>query len=309
MDSIKNKNILITGGYGFYGSHLAQKLAVANAVTLSVKKTKETQKKYKYVEVNLADPDFVKQLVPDGYDYIFHFAGNADQTLSVQNPIYDLTVNTLSTLKFLEYIKNTNKNCRLILASSVTVYGGNKDDLLSEKKSMPDPMSNYGVSKLAAEYYLRSYFYQHGIKSISFRIFSTYGPGLKRQIVFDLLNNLKANKDQLTVIGDGLQYRDMSYIDDQVENILTLVNKADFGGESYNLGSGTSYSTKAIAIEIIKAMNLKTEIVFTGQSRVFDANSWTADNSKILSLGCSYQTKLSDGLAKTVTWFNGLESR
>jgi len=304
-ESIKGKNILITGGAGFIGSHLANLLKTDNKVFVIGKTKPDIIPDGVLFEVyDICDDKFLTFLENESFDYIFHFAGNASPQISLEDPEYDFQVNLLSTFKILNILKKNKSKTKFIYASSVAVYGDCKDDLLSEDSSMTLPISNYGVSKLSAEKYVCAFNKQYGVNSISLRIFSTFGPGLKRQIVYDLINKLSNNPKSLEILGDGTESRDMTFVFDQVKNIVKVAQYADYNGEVYNLGSGQAYSTKYIAELIAKTMNLNPKFIFTKNIRVFDGHTWTADIAKIKDFGCDNFTDFNEGIEETINWYN-----
>ncbi|MDD5146009.1 MAG: NAD(P)-dependent oxidoreductase [Candidatus Pacebacteria bacterium] len=300
---IKNKKILITGGTGFIGSHLTKELAVNNKVWVLDRIKKENQPGVVFIKSDLTKKHSLSFLDRIKFDYIFHLAGNADLNFASKHPIDDFNMNAGATLFLLEKIKSLKSRPKFVFASSVTVYGKCADSKLKENRSLTIPLSNYGVSKLAAERYVFAFASQYNIRAISLRIFSTYGPGLKRQVIYDFIDKLNSNSNQLEILGDGSQARDMVYIDDQIKNIIKIAQKAFYKGEVYNLCSGNLYTTKELAHCVVLAMKMRPKLVFTNKIRVFDGQSWRGDSSIIKKMGCSTPTSLSTGIKKTVLWY------
>lgn len=300
---IKNKKILITGGTGFIGSHLANKLATQNKVWITGRK-KPVVYSGNFLKADIRDNKFINYIKNSKFDYIFHLAGNAVLETAFQSPVLDFEINAFATLRILEALRFLKHRPKFIFASSVAVYGACRDKKLTEDISVTIPISNYGVAKLAAERYVFTFAKQYGLPAVTFRIFPTYGPGLKRQIVYDFIKKLDKNQTKLEILGDGTQARDLVFIEDLVENMIKVSHKAKYKGEVYNLCSGKLYSTKRIAYCVARAMGLRPEFVFTGKIRIFDGQSWLGNNSKIKKLGCKTTTSLQKGIAETVCWYN-----
>jgi UDP-glucose 4-epimerase len=299
------KKILVTGGTGFIGSHLAAALAEDNQVWVTGRsgQPKDLSKNITFAGVDITTEGFHELIKHEQFDAIFHFAANVDPHRSVMEPWKDFEANLLATFTLLETLRGLKKKPSLIFASSVAVYGSCKDKKLSEDSSVPAPISPYGVSKLAAEKYVYVYARDFGIPAISLRIFSTYGPGLRRQVVYDFIDKLAKNPAKLEIIGDGSQARDLVFIDDQVANIIKVSEGAQYTGEVYNLGSAELYTTKDIAMAVIKGLDIKPEIVFTGEVRKSDGQTWRADIAKMKKLGGQINVSLVAGISKTVAWY------
>ncbi|MEK7546585.1 MAG: NAD-dependent epimerase/dehydratase family protein [Patescibacteria group bacterium] len=299
-----NRKVLVTGGTGFIGSNLVKELAKINQVVVVGRNNWQGQlpKKTRFIRADVRSSKFLKFLKNSHFDYIFHFAGNADPYCSVQKPIIDFKTNAVSTLKILEILRGLKSRPRFVFASSVAVYGNCRDKKLSEDISVPLPISPYGVSKLTGERYVSVYARQYGIPALSLRLFSTYGPGHKRQIIFDFIEKLSKNPEDLEIIGDGKQARDLVFIDDQIKNIIRVAERGNYDGSVYNLGSGKLYSTLEIAKTVGSAMGLRPQISFTGRLRSSDGQVWRADIKKIVKLGCRITTPLNSGIIKTVAW-------
>lgn len=135
------------------------------------------------------------------------------------------------------------------------------------------------------------------------RLSATYGPGLKKQVVYDFVQKLLADPTKLAVLGDGSEIRDLSYIDDQVEGLLVLAEKAEYEGEVYNLGSGQGISITDLAAKIIKAMGLEASIVLEkAKLEKHHGHTWILDIKKAASLGHKPKTDFDTGLRKTIEW-------
>jgi nucleoside-diphosphate-sugar epimerase len=306
---LAKQRVLITGGTGFIGSHLLEKILAQNPSEVKVlsyqnsseflKDSLETVEFSRFKD----SADFIKQILDFEPDYLFLLGGNSDPRFSVNDPIRDFELNVFNHLKLLEAIKQKElQKIKIIYTSSVAVYGSNECKDHSET-SFTNPDSPYGVSKLAFEKYLRVFCKLYGLKGFSIRVFSTYGARLRKQVVYDFINRLLENPHKLELIGDGQEIRDLTYIDDQIQGILALTENGDYKGEAYNIGSGTGTKIIDLAYEISKQMNLTPEIVCTvNKTEKHHGKIWIADIRKALALGYKPQINLEEGLKKTIQW-------
>ena len=202
-------------------------------------------------------------------------------------------------MSILEAIKDSNSECQLWFSSSVAVYGKTTKNIQSED-DICFPISKYGVSKLMGEEHIKYYSRVYNLNVGSFRIFSTFGPGLKRQVVYDILMKLKNNPKKLKLFGSGKEGRDICFIDNQVDRMQFVSNAVVPKGDVFNIGSGKISTISEIAINIINILKKKTIVEFTDQKRSFDGVQWIADTSKIENIGYEKNESLYEGLEKTV---------
>lgn len=303
---MKGKKILITGGAGFIGSHLAEALARENRVVVADKKKRRPRmppKNVAYWTMDVLGRRFLERAMRARFDYIFHLAGNVDLNVAFKRPAYDFKENVVATFALLEALRRAHHRPRLIFTSSAAVYRGSAKTSLKEDTSLTRPVSTYGAAKLAGERYLDAYARLYGVPAITLRLFPTYGPRLRRQIVYDFIRKLDQNPAELLIIGDGTQERDIVFVGDQVASIVRVAERAQYKGEVYNLCSGKSHTTVGIAKAVVRAMKLKPRFVFTKKTRAFDAQRWVGDPTKIKKLGCRYRTSLEEGVRRTVAWY------
>jgi nucleoside-diphosphate-sugar epimerase len=246
--------ILVTGGAGFIGSNLVDRLineghkvfVIDNL--LSGKKENLNKKAIFYK----ADICHLEKILPlfKGIDYVFHLAANPRVIFSVENPIESHKVNVDGNLNVL-YSSYKNRVKRLIFASSSAVYGDIKKLPLKENMD-PKPVSPYGLHKLIGEYYCKLFSNLYNLETVCLRYFNVYGPrmdlnGLYALVIGKFLKLKKENKP-LIIYGDGKQTRDFIYVDDVVKaNILAMKSKKVGKGEVINICSGKNYSINYIA--------------------------------------------------------------
>jgi len=288
MFTLKNKNILITGGAGFIGSELAQELLVLGCRIKIIDKNEK------------GSPDLKKFLVNhknlEKFDFIFHLAGNSSIRPSVENPRFDLEQNVGYTLLLLESLKQLKKKPLLIYASSAAVYGIPKKIPIRESDPML-PISPYGISKMAAERYIAFYTQEYGIKSLILRFFSVYGPGQKKQAIFRFSKRMRDNEDIET---DFHQNRDFIYINDLLGAILLAVRNCKGEGEVYNIATGQPKTLKEVVKVIARIWGVKPVIKHEKDKISFYTEK--VDISKIKKLGFRPKIKFEDGIKKIKEW-------
>lgn len=308
MSLWQGKQILITGGAGFIGSHLAQQLnhEAAHVTILDPHASPDNPNLMDFasslqlwqsrVEEALGNFDVSR------FDFIFHLGGNPYVPPSVENPLMDYEKNLQTTFRLLECLRAKPK-ARLIYASSAAVYG-NPAKLPVRESDPTFPISPYGVSKLASERYVAVYSQLYGIRGSSVRMFSVYGAKQRKQVIFDIFQKLLANPTSLEVLGDGSQQRDFCYVTDAVNALMQIAEKAPAKGEVYNVASGHSHSINEIIAIWTKLLRLNPHITYTGQSRAGDPEKWSADISALKALGFSPQLSLEQGIAKLKAWYD-----
>jgi len=296
------KEILIVGGQGFIGRSLAQFYRQEGHEVIT------TTKYYKSSESNCLELDyskdsFLKIFQEMEYKKIFFLSGNPYPGLSFNNCNKDIDQTLIPLVNAVEALKESSFKGDFWFASSVAVYG--KTDLEVQRETdICNPLSNYAVVKLAGENYLKMMSLTSYLNLGSFRIFSTFGENLKRQLIYDIFTKIKSDPYNISLFGSGMEVRDLSYVDDQVKRIKLVADNIRPQGDIYNLGSGESTSIKSVAEEIVKIIGYGTKINFTSEYRAFDGNSWVASMDKLEKLAPNPKSSLYDSLIKTI---NSLE--
>jgi UDP-glucose 4-epimerase len=313
---VKHNNILVTGGAGFIGSHILDKLmeegfdvtVIDNLETgrLENLAQHEKNKDFHFIRGDIRDFDLVKETLRD-IDAVFHLAALASVTRSVKDPILTNDINVVGTLNLLKASSDLGVK-RFVFASSAAIYGEAKSPLKKEDM-FPNPTSPYGVSKLAAENYVRVFYNAYGLETVCLRFFNVYGPRQNVDIhgsyggaISIFLNRILKRLPPI-IYGDGEQTRDFIYIQDVVQaNMLALSNK-NAVGEVFNIGSGKKTSLNQIALALKNIMNRKDIKSIYADPRPTDIRHGYADISKAERiLGYTPHFSIKEGLTELVKW-------
>ena len=302
--------ILITGGAGFIGSALARRLideghTVAVVDNLSTGKQANVPLEAEFVEYDLTRADCLDHLPSGKFDAVCHLAAQTSGPASIEMPYYDLQANAASTLLLSRWCLQ-NKIPRFLYASSMVVYGNNLPSPAFED-AICEPISYYGVSKLASEHLLRLAALE-GLSVTSFRMFSVYGPGqnlgnLKQGMVSIFLAYLLRG-DEIPVTGSLERFRDFIYIDDVVDAWVRALNQPRTSSDVYNIGTGKPTTIRELLAALVTAMDLPSNYPVKELSgSAFDQFGLFADVSRAAAeLNWKPNIKLSDGLRRMVDW-------
>lgn len=306
---MKNKNILITGGAGFIGSHIADELIKDNQVTIIDNLSTGNLKNLKcpehenliIVEEDLRDAN-LDDLTSD-IDYIFHLAAMASVPLSVENPVECNDVNVNATVKLLKSAANNDVE-KIVFSSSSAVYGENRNMPLKETEPLM-PTSPYAASKASCELYLRSFYDSYGLNYTALRYFNVFGPKQDKnsQYAAVIPNFISAllEGEQAVIYGDGEQTRDFVYVGDIVRaNIASA--KSDYNGV-INVASGEKLTINRL-YEIVKnTLESDFEPKYLPE-RPGDIKHSLADNSKLEMIDIKIDSaNFEKHLEETVNWF------
>jgi UDP-glucose 4-epimerase len=308
---IEGRDIVVTGGAGFIGSHLVDALVEDNDVVVlddcSVGQAGHLPAAATLRRVDVRDRTALADALGDP-DLVFHFAAAADTRATSagwDTPHDDLEVNARGTLNLLEAIREADTDPRIVYASSCAVYGEPEYAPIDEEHPF-NPISPYGVHKLAGDRYVHAYHAERGFDASSVRIFNTYGPRQPRYVMYDFLKKLQADPTHLEVLGTGQQVRDYTYVDDTVAAFLLVAEHGD-PGEAYNVSGESVVSIADLARTIVDVLGLDAEITFTGSSWKGDPVELKADVSKLKTLGFAPTVDLEEGLRRFVAAFRASE--
>ena len=295
------KKVLILGGTGFIGSELAILFSKKNHevhVTTQGLSYKNEINNIKLIEIVYDQESFTKILSENNYSAVFILSGNPHPSFSHKKSLLDINLLLIPLVSLLEAMRIVNFKGNVWYASSVAVYGSNSGML--NENLIPRPISPYGIAKLTGENYCKYYFNEYGLKIGILRLFSTYGPNLRRQVVYEIYTKILKNPPEINLLSKQNDSRDMSYVVDITRAMFHLNKKTIPKADIFNIGSGKEYLIIDIVKFISTALNYKGQINFASNSQSYDGDSWFANVDKLKSFGFYYKYDLYQGLEKTI---------
>jgi UDP-glucose 4-epimerase len=254
------------------------------------------------VTADLLEADVAPLLVEGRFHAVFHLAGNVEVPLSVERPDLDLALNAETTLRLLEALRHASPATGLLLTSTAAIYGEAPAGPCPESQP-PAPVAPYGASKWVAESYVALYARRFGLRTSRARIFSMYGPGLRKHVVHDLIAKLHRDPRRLGVNGDGEQVRDFVYVEDAVAALVRIADASPGRGEAVNVARGEPVRIADLARAVCRACGATPRIEFVGGEGPGRSRRWLADVSRLEALGWRPRIGLDEGLARTVAWY------
>mgnify|MGYP001766690872 FL=1 len=312
--NLKNQTVLVTGGGGFIGSRLCERLVQSGAtVRAFVRYTSRAEigllrflepdilKKIEIIRGDLRDFSAVAQSLR-GVDIVFHLGALISIPYSYVHPVETVQTNVLGTLNILEACRKSG--AKLVHTSTSEVYGTALRVPIDEDHPLQG-QSPYSASKIGADKLVESYFRSFGLPTVTVRPFNTYGPGQSTRAVIPTIIT-QALAGGVVRLGNLDAIRDFTYLDDTVEGFLLTAQADTWNGETYNLGSGEEISIGAIAALIFRLMGKQAEIQLE-KSRLRPEKSEVlrliSDNRKAkLELGWQPTVGMEEGLQRTIRW-------
>jgi UDP-glucose 4-epimerase len=293
MESYKGKNIAITGGAGFIGSHLTEKLLSLGANVLIIDNLLYGNKASHLIgnkllrieKTDVRDAKAMPKLL-DCMDLVFHLAAIVGVEETQLNPYEVLDVEIGGTVNLLRAC-TIAKVKRLIFGSSSEVYGDSKEPM--KENSCLAPRSTYAVAKLVGEEYCRAYYLKHRLNYTILRYFNIYGPRQDERFVISRFIKQTMTNEPIRIYGDGKQTRDFTFIDDTIEGTLLAAKSSKAIGEAFNIGTRATTSINELASEITGAIankKIKPEYVDYDKTRPREIEVYNrlADVSKAESI-------------------------
>lgn len=302
--------IWITGGRGFIGRNLARYIASQRATVFGIghglwAPTDAAQWSFAHWTNGEIEPANLSQLsglsgLPDA---IFHLAGGSSVGVSFQNPQEDFTRTVETTVRLLEWVRIHSPHTSVVCASSAAVYGAKRSGQI-EEAAPAVPYSPYGFNKSMMEAVGRSYAENFGLHVALVRLFSVYGAGLEKQLVWDICCKLHSSgSNPLLLGGSGAEIRDWLHVSDAAKLLWLAREACGTGCEIINGGTGTGTAIREVAERVCRAWNSSAEVRFSGIARAGDPESLVADISRARALGFEPAVALSAGIPQTVEWF------
>jgi UDP-glucose 4-epimerase len=292
-------NIIVTGGAGFIGSNLVDKLIELNHKVTVIDNESATSndqffynEKAKYINEDVSEYGFIRRFFDD-VDYVFHLAAESRIQPTIDNPLLAVKTNTLGTATILQCAREA-KVKKVIYSSTSSAYGRNEPPLKESMKE--DCLNPYSVSKVSGEKLCHMYTELFELPTVVFRYFNIYGPrepskGPYAPVVRLFLRQYQAG-ESLTIVGDGLQRRDFTHVSDAVNaNILAM--QSDKTG-LFNIGTGKNHSV----LELAKMISNNVKFI---PPRLGEARETLADNTKVCNeLGWYPKIKLEDYIQESL---------
>lgn len=297
--------ILVLGSEGFIGSHLVSYFLERGYDVHGCDLGESASRHYTYVKVSPSYPEWDLFFSAGQFDCCINAAGSGNVGYSVTHPVVDFEANTLETVRVLDAIRRSNPACRYLFISSAAVYG-NPQELPIKEEAAKSPLSPYGWHKLLSEQLCKEYNDIYRIKTAIVRPFSVYGPGLRKQLFWDVFNKFKEGGDVLELFGTGKESRDFIFIEDLVRAIDAVVSNGAASGEVYNLASGVETSIHEAMDIFLESLQWPAKLVFNQVVRKGDPLNWRADTGKLSSLGFRPETGLKEGLRRHAAWLKSL---
>jgi UDP-glucose 4-epimerase len=298
------KTLLITGVAGFIGRYVARYFSEQGWSVIGTDNSSPENVPLAnlsaYHRLQLPDPLLSHLLQQYSPQVCIHCAGRASVGLSVSDPAADFYSNTALTFELLNALRLNAPSCRFIFLSSAAVYG-NPQSLPVSETQPPTPLSPYGFHKWQCEQLCLEFAQIYGMSTASVRIFSAYGPGLRRQVLWDICYQAITQK-QLKLQGTGNESRDFIHAWDIAKALMVVANSAALQGESYNLGSGREATISELASLILNALDYLIVPKFDGLVPLGNPLNWQADMSKIEQLGFTPSVSLEQGIVNFSTW-------
>jgi len=317
--NFNSKNVLITGGLGFIGSHIAIRLVNSGAnVTIvdslipeyggNLFNINEIKDKVKINISDVRDEHSMKYLVK-GQDYLFNLAGQTSHTDSMTDPYTDLDINAKAQLSILEACKKNNKDIKIVFASTRQMYGSPQYLPVDERHQL-SPVDVNGINKMAGEWYHIVYNNVYNIRASVLRLTNTYGPHMRikdaRQTFLGIWIKNLIQGNPILVFGDGKQVRDYNYVDDVVDAFLLAAYSEDTNGKIYNLGADDPVNLNTTAEILISTFQKGSSkiVPFPKDRLVIDIGDYYGDYRKIRShIGWKPKISLEQGFEKTIKFY------
>ncbi|MFM2783298.1 NAD-dependent epimerase/dehydratase family protein [Lactococcus lactis] len=305
---IKNNTILVTGGAGFIGSTLSNRLLQDNKVivlddlSMGNFENLDASPNLTKIKGSLTDKDLLLEIFEKyDFNYVFHLGAVASVADSVARPFRTHQVNFDSTMTILEILRSNKKSLkRFVFSSSAAVYG-DEPTMPKEEESIIRPLTPYAIDKFASEKMALIYNNLYDIPTSATRFFNVYGPKQNPASPYSgfisiLVDCLKSGKE-LTIFGDGEQSRDFVYIEDVVQALLLIATSEQSLGSVYNVGTGTKITLNNLIELSQKIMNKKLKVKF-GPYRNGDIKESLSDITKLKNIGYSPSFDLTTGMKK-----------
>jgi len=304
--------ILVTGGAGFIGSHIIDRLlskghevvALDNLDTYYDPELKKRNialfqgnPKFEFINGSILDRPLLDRTLSTGVKYIYHEAAQAGVRASVENPFKPHEINGTGILHLLESAVRHDVK-KFINASSSSVYG-TVVYLPFDEKHPNIPVSPYGATKVLAEHYCRIYHEIYGLETISLRYFTVFGPRMRPDLAINIFTHRALKNEDIEIFGDGKKTRDFTYITNIVDANMTVMDK---GTGAYNIGSGERVSINELVEKIIRITDSSSKIIHSETVKGDAIHTWADISKAKKELEYEAKVPLDEGLKRYIDW-------
>lgn len=301
--------VWITGAAGFIGRHLVGHYAGSDARVAGIDLTGPAAAGLEGAGVVWRDGGLSLAMLDElavetgPPDIIYHLAGGSAVGASIADPWHDYSATVGGTATLLEWIRTRSPAARLVVVSSAAVYGDGHRGSISENATVA-PFSPYGAHKYAMEVMCRGWAASFGLPIVAVRLFSVYGPGLSKQLLWDLCGKLASDQEQIVLGGTGEELRDWTYVDDVVRALVAAGPFAAPDMPVVNAGTGRGHSVRQVATAVLDAFGRDHRcLAFSGQGRPGDPFSLIAAPGKLDAAGFEWSVEPVEGIASYVRWY------
>jgi UDP-glucuronate 4-epimerase len=311
------KHVLVTGGAGFIGSHLVEKLLAEDCRVTAIDNfdpfydrslkcrnlaASQNHPRFRLIEADIRDAAGLRANLKDEYDVIVHLAAKAGVRPSLENPIGYQEVNVAGTQNLLEWARERRLK-KFVFASSSSVYGINPKVPWREDDHVLLPISPYASTKVSGELLGHAYSYLYGIRFVALRFFTVYGPRQRPDLAINKFTRLMLQGAPIPVYGNGTSRRDYTYIDDILRGICAAIDYTRTPYEVINLGNNNTVTLSRM-IDTLQKVTGREAIVDRRPDQPGDVPQTYADLAKAKALlGYEPQVDFETGISCFYEWF------
>lgn len=309
--------ILVTGAHGFIGQHLVRLLAARGHTVYGLGHGAWPEPEARrcgmacWINGDIVPTNLRRLQEAVGTpDHVVHLAGGSSVGTAIAHPREDFFRTVATTAELLDWMRADAPQARLLAVSSAAVYGAGHEGPIAEGATLT-PFSPYGHHKRIMEELCRSYAACFGARIAIARLFSVYGAGLTKQLLWDSCSRLAAGADPLPLGGSGDELRDWTEVRDVARALALLLDQPDTGVPVFNVGTGIATPVREVARGLVQAWaeagRAAVGVTFSGQSRPGDPFSLVAAPGRLAELGFTWEWSLRRGLDDYVRWYLGRE--